>query len=193
MSRRLVAIRIHARPGYQRLKQNVTNGKADAHEGIDFYRPVAQPEKGRPLWGENQWPSDEMVPGFRATYEAWVEKMKRLGLIVVRAIPERGSHAHTCSRWRRACPYSSLCDLAEAAPLRHLSMAVGLGLTAEEWLDLRSKVDDSFWVLRVIGTSVSSSGWPSRESNERRLSATPERPRWLQLWVCCNIKPQTNR
>ncbi|KZW03339.1 Clavaminate synthase-like protein [Exidia glandulosa HHB12029] len=101
--------------GYQRLKQNVTNGKADAHEGIDFYRPVEQPEKGWPLWGENQWPSDEVVPKFKATYEVWVEKMKQLGLIVMEA------------------------------------MAAGLGLTAEEWLDLRSKVDNSFWVMRVIG------------------------------------------
>jgi hypothetical protein len=30
-------------------------------------------------------------------------------------------------------------------------MAAGLGMRTEEWLDLRSQVDDSFWVLRVIG------------------------------------------
>lgn len=30
-------------------------------------------------------------------------------------------------------------------------MAKGLGMTQEEWLDLRSKVDDSFWVMRIIG------------------------------------------
>lgn len=30
-------------------------------------------------------------------------------------------------------------------------MAVGLGLTSEEWRDLRAQVDDSFWVMRVIG------------------------------------------
>lgn len=40
--------------GYQRLKENVTNGKADNHEAIDFYRPVDRPDKSRPLWGENQ-------------------------------------------------------------------------------------------------------------------------------------------
>ncbi|KAJ7784571.1 Non-heme dioxygenase N-terminal domain-containing protein, partial [Mycena metata] len=32
----------HAR-GYARLKENVTNGKADNHEGLDFYRPVVRP------------------------------------------------------------------------------------------------------------------------------------------------------
>lgn len=30
-------------------------------------------------------------------------------------------------------------------------MAVGLGMTSEEWKDLRAQVDDSFWVMRVIG------------------------------------------
>lgn len=68
--------------GYQRLKENVTNGKADNHEGIDFYRPVENPDKSKPLQGENQWPS---VPSFRTKYDAWVEKMKKLGMIVMEA------------------------------------------------------------------------------------------------------------
>ncbi|KAI0078271.1 Clavaminate synthase-like protein [Panus rudis PR-1116 ss-1] len=101
----------HAR-GYAMLQENVTNGKADNHEGIDFYKPVENPDKTKPLWGQNQWPS---VPGFREKYEAWVEKMKKLGLIVMEA------------------------------------MAIGLGMTKEEWEDLRSHVDDSFWSMRIIG------------------------------------------
>ncbi|KAK7056814.1 hypothetical protein VNI00_002531 [Paramarasmius palmivorus] len=101
----------HAR-GYARLKENVTNGKADNHEGLDFYRPVENPDKSKPLWGENQWPS---VPQFQQKYEKWVEKMKLLGPIVMEA------------------------------------MATGLGMTPEEWKDLRSQIDDSFWVMRVIG------------------------------------------
>jgi len=35
------------------------------------------------------------------------------------------------------------------------SMAVGLGVTPEEWEELKGNVDDSFWVLRVIGSSIS--------------------------------------
>lgn len=69
-------------PGYQRIKENVTNGKADNHEAIDFYRPVENPDKTKPLWGENQWPS---VPGFREKYERYVEKMKKLGVVVMEA------------------------------------------------------------------------------------------------------------
>jgi len=98
--------------GYARLKENVTNGKADNHEGLDFYKPVDNPDKTKPVWGENQWPS---VPGFREKYEQWVEKMKALGLIVMEA------------------------------------MSIGLGMTREEWQDLRGQVNDSFWVMRVIG------------------------------------------
>jgi len=30
-------------------------------------------------------------------------------------------------------------------------MANGLGMSLEEWEDLRKQVDDSFWVMRVIG------------------------------------------
>ena len=69
--------------GYQRLKENVTNGLADNHEAIDFYRPDEEPNKERPLWGENQWP--DLIPGFREKYEAWIAKMKRLGMAVMEA------------------------------------------------------------------------------------------------------------
>lgn len=68
--------------GYQRLQENVTNGKADNHEGLDFYRPVEYPDKAKPLWGENQWPT---LPGFREKFEIWVRKMKELGLVVMEA------------------------------------------------------------------------------------------------------------
>jgi hypothetical protein len=30
-------------------------------------------------------------------------------------------------------------------------MSVGLGMTTEEWMELRAQVDDSFWVMRLIG------------------------------------------
>lgn len=34
-------------------------------------------------------------------------------------------------------------------------MSVGLGMTPDEWQELRSQVDDSFWVMRVIGMPLS--------------------------------------
>jgi len=62
----------------------VTNGKADAHEGIDFYRPVDKPDASKPLQGENQWPYE--VPEFREKYQAWIDKMQELGLIMMEAM-----------------------------------------------------------------------------------------------------------
>lgn len=55
------------------------------HEGLDFYAPVAEPDKNRPLWGENQWPSEQDLPGFKSAYEKWIDKMKDLGFIVMEA------------------------------------------------------------------------------------------------------------
>lgn len=65
--------------GYTRLKENVTSGKVDNHEAIDFLCPVEQSE---PLCGENLWPT---IPSFKEKYEQWIEKMKVLGLIVMEA------------------------------------------------------------------------------------------------------------
>jgi isopenicillin N synthase-like dioxygenase len=73
--------------GYQRLKENVTNGKADNHEGLDFYAPVADPDPTRPLHGENQWPTQPT--DFRAAYERWAAKMQVLGMCVMRACVAR--------------------------------------------------------------------------------------------------------
>lgn len=33
-------------------------------------------------------------------------------------------------------------------------MSIGLGLSEEQRKQLRSQVDDSFWVMRVIGKSI---------------------------------------
>lgn len=79
--------------GYARLKENVTNGKADNHEGIDFYRPVENPDKSKPLWGENQWPT---IPTLKDKYEKWIEKMKQLGLIVMEASVHISKLPYSC-------------------------------------------------------------------------------------------------
>jgi hypothetical protein len=42
-------------------------------------------------------------------------------------------------------------------------MAEGLGMISEEWEALKSKVDDSFWVMRIIGPQSSFSLWGTDE------------------------------
>lgn len=43
-------------------------------------------------------------------------------------------------------------------------MACGLGMDAEEWHELRAQVDDSFWVMRIIGSSPTMPGSPQKDS-----------------------------
>ena len=81
------------RTGYQKLHQNITQGKADHHEGLDFYAPSPYPPthtssdasgngngqgKLRPLEGPNLWP--EKPERMRGVLEGWVEKMKGPGI-----------------------------------------------------------------------------------------------------------------
>ncbi|ODO11572.1 hypothetical protein I350_00353 [Cryptococcus amylolentus CBS 6273] len=106
--------------GYQKLHQNVTQGKADHHEGLDLYAPSPYPATSsnnglalRPLEGPNQWPTNP--PSFKPRMEEWINKMKVLGLAVMHA------------------------------------MADGLDMDEAEWKELKGCVDDSFWVMRVIG------------------------------------------
>ncbi|WWD19468.1 hypothetical protein CI109_103928 [Kwoniella shandongensis] len=113
--------------GYQRLHQNVTQGKADHHEGLDLYAPNPYPPREqpttngdgnegrplRPLEGPNLWPSKPEQ--FKPKMEQWIEKMKVLGMAVMRG------------------------------------MADGLGMSEVEGEGLRACVDESFWVMRVIG------------------------------------------
>lgn len=96
--------------------------------------------------GENQWP--EKPVSFRAQMEDWIGKMKALGMVVMEAwvsllieIGELALTPHTISSYVRPC-HLLICAFR---------MADGLGMNAEEWQELRSMVEDSFWVMRVIG------------------------------------------
>jgi isopenicillin N synthase-like dioxygenase len=72
--------------GYQRLGENVTKGKRDAHEAIDLYVPwpAGKPADGGVLTGENLWPDQPRE--LRAEIEAYIEEVKHVGLDVVSAM-----------------------------------------------------------------------------------------------------------
>ena len=121
--------------GYQVIGDNVTEGKKDFHEAIDWYRPV---KPGEPhasvtgnsndtatangsiadrkppydlLQGLNAWPTSP--PNFRSIYEEYIDKMLELGTAVIRA----------------------------------MGMALGNGM--EETLVQNTR--ESWWVMRAIG------------------------------------------
>lgn len=53
-------------------------------------------------------------------------------------------------------------------------MAHGLGLSEEEWLDLKGKIDDSFWVMRVIGECGLLISYVQSQRQVCRISAAVE-------------------
>ncbi len=132
--------------GYQLIGENVTEGKGDWHEGIDWYRPVLPSEPFEKLKGEeikqerrppyellqglNQWPSQPS--GFREVYEEYIRLMLELGIAVVRAM----GHA-----------------LKEEGVLEDEEMFV-------------RHTRESFWVLRAIGYPP----LPDREQEEGKVS-----------------------
>jgi hypothetical protein len=61
-------------------------------------------------------------------------------------------------------------------------MAAGLGLSDDEWAGLRAQVDDSFWVMRVIGLPPASLRPPlAAHPHVRRLPAAAGRLRRILL------------
>lgn len=77
--------------GYTRMGTEVTQGKADAREQID-YSPERQPVKDypedQPFWllqGPNLWP-DESFPELRPVAMAWAELMSEVGMELLRGI-----------------------------------------------------------------------------------------------------------
>ena len=64
--------------------------KPNQSESIFFMHEVAENDPrvraGEPLQGPNQWPADDVLPGFRETIEAYVEAMSALARNMARAI-----------------------------------------------------------------------------------------------------------
>ena len=73
--------------GWQPLRDNVTMGKRDWQEAVDFYREVEQqPTRTSPelLMGKNLWPPKPAE--LQSTYEEYVEMMVKVGDAVVTAM-----------------------------------------------------------------------------------------------------------
>jgi len=69
--------------GYSRLGVEMTRGTADQREQLDIATPFedmwkpGDPEYVR-LWGPSQWPEEEDVPGFKATYLRYLAAVESL-------------------------------------------------------------------------------------------------------------------
>ncbi|KAI9829145.1 MAG: hypothetical protein M1832_000168 [Thelocarpon impressellum] len=71
--------------GYQRVGENVTQGKRDWHEAVDLYRDI---DAGEPPYalcrGVNLWP--RTPEGLRESYQAYIRQLAVLGEAVVGAM-----------------------------------------------------------------------------------------------------------
>ncbi|KAF2203571.1 Clavaminate synthase-like protein [Delitschia confertaspora ATCC 74209] len=77
--------------GYQGMGENITDGKRDVQEAVDFYREWGEDsdaEKNGPpfktLHGPNLWPEKPEV--IKPVYLDYIEKVKAIGKILVRAM-----------------------------------------------------------------------------------------------------------
>lgn len=77
--------------GYTRMGTEITQGRADAREQIDYSpdrEPVKEYPREQPYWllqGPNMWP-DESLPELEPAAMAWAELMSKVGNELLRAI-----------------------------------------------------------------------------------------------------------
>ncbi|ORY27119.1 hypothetical protein BCR39DRAFT_539328 [Naematelia encephala] len=77
--------------GYQKLGENVTYAKRDQQEALDIYPEPEYPSTNR-LEGSQLWPSDDDMPGFKATLLDYTEKMKKIGHGFMQAMADTLGH-----------------------------------------------------------------------------------------------------
>ncbi|TDZ40175.1 putative 2-oxoglutarate-dependent dioxygenase [Colletotrichum spinosum] len=78
--------------GYSRLSAEITAGEIDHREQIDLSTGHPLPKPSDPLYynllGPNQWPSDSALPGFRATFTEYMDRMGRVSIAFTSLIAE---------------------------------------------------------------------------------------------------------
>ena len=83
--------------GYQKIGENVTYAKRDQQEAIDIYPEPATPTNDQ-LNGSQLWPTEDMVPGLKASVLEYAETMKKIGLAFMQAMSDAFGHEDV---WRQ--------------------------------------------------------------------------------------------
>ncbi|KAI0103513.1 Clavaminate synthase-like protein [Daldinia grandis] len=78
--------------GYSQLSAEITAGKIDHREQIDLSTEHPIPKPGAPLYenlfAPNQWPSQEVLPNFRAVYTDYIRRMGTVSIEFTSLIAE---------------------------------------------------------------------------------------------------------
>ncbi|GBG26569.1 1-aminocyclopropane-1-carboxylate oxidase [Hondaea fermentalgiana] len=113
--------------GFQVCGQNVTQGKADQHEGLDLMREIPMAGKGSRVDDDpahfmhkaNLWPTEEEAPGLRTAFTAYADAMTDLGFRIMAKVDD--GLRETCTQ----------------------EEAHGI-------MNLPEMYDDPFWIMRAI-------------------------------------------
>ncbi|KAK1528880.1 2OG-Fe(II)oxygenase superfamily protein [Colletotrichum costaricense] len=78
--------------GYSQLSAEITAGKIDHREQIDLSTEHPLPGPNDPLYynllAPNQWPSESALPGFRATFSEYMDRMGQISIAFTSLIAE---------------------------------------------------------------------------------------------------------
>ncbi|KAL2872944.1 hypothetical protein SGCOL_011913 [Colletotrichum sp. CLE4] len=78
--------------GYSQLSAEITAGKIDHREQIDLSTEHPLPGPNDPLYynllAPNQWPSESALPGFRATFTEYMDRMGQISIAFTSLIAE---------------------------------------------------------------------------------------------------------
>ncbi|KAJ0297298.1 hypothetical protein COL516b_010879 [Colletotrichum fioriniae] len=78
--------------GYSQLSAEITAGKIDHREQIDLSTEHPLPGPNDPLYynllAPNQWPSESVLPGFRATFTEYMDRMGQVSIAFTSLIAE---------------------------------------------------------------------------------------------------------
>ncbi|KXH52546.1 2OG-Fe(II)oxygenase superfamily protein [Colletotrichum simmondsii] len=78
--------------GYSQLSAEITAGKIDHREQIDLSTEHPLPGPNDPLYynllAPNQWPSESALPGFRATFTEYMDRMGQISITFTSLIAE---------------------------------------------------------------------------------------------------------
>lgn len=78
--------------GYSQLSAEITAGEIDHREQLDLATEHALPTEGSPrhhnLHGPNQWPAEEVIPGFRSAYTEYMRRMGDMSIYFTSLIAE---------------------------------------------------------------------------------------------------------
>ncbi|KAK3221831.1 hypothetical protein Dsin_008856 [Dipteronia sinensis] len=146
--------------GYQRIGENITNGKSDMQEAIDCCKEVKKGmygALGKPMEGCNQWPFNP--PNFKSLMEEYINLCTGMFyLYITLSIALYNLHHFN---------YFFYIFLILSELSRNIMRGIALALCGSPYEFEGERAGDPFWILRIVGyPGVSLSNGHNKEEND---------------------------